>query len=744
LRILLLAEDAADYAGRFAHAGFAVAVTHVRACADVRDWTAYDLVLLDARRREWLAELQKRAPELPVAAVHEGDEDHDIHLRWLRDGALECLFAKDQHRWTALAYRALHQRRRLEARRQQELPHIDSRELIRSVTRACPYGIVALDRDRQVLLWTGAAASITGWTAEEVLGQAMAGVTAREMDFLIDGLEHTAFQEAELGWWRKDGTPYAARVRSARLRDTAQQWQGTVLIVADVTNRYELYAESITSGMEAKTARRFQELLEAAPDAVIESDPSGTIVLANSGCERLFGYSRGELLGQKIEILVPEPFREGHVERRRGYNQRPAIRPMGSGIQLRARRKDGTDFPVEITLSPILLGPDLVHTVSVIRDVTERRRFEEALQEAKQRAESASRAKSEFLASMSHELRSPLHTVIGFSELLAEELEGPLNEKQRRFVNHILKDSQHLLTLINDILDLSKIEAGRLEFSLDALDLRDSLREAFATIQPQAAAKQIELASALAGETLVRADALRLKQVLLNLLTNAVKFTPERGRIRVDARRMGDRVAVAVADSGIGIAPEHREAIFDVFYQTGATTKGVREGTGLGLSICRRIVEQHGGRIWVDAEPGGGSRFQFTLPAVTQDESQTPRERPLVLVLEDDAAATELLREYLETEGYEIVPVTTVKDVLVKALELRPDVVLADLLLPGASGWDALRGLKSLRETRDIPVAIVSVVADETALQLGASAYLPKPVSREALRTTLRRLMKRP
>jgi PAS domain S-box-containing protein len=443
-------------------------------------------------------------------------------------------------------------------------------------------------------------------------------------------------------------------------------------------------------------------LLEAAPDAVIEVDAGGRIVLVNESCERMFGYPRQELLGQPIEMLVPQEARRTHEHRRERYAAKPATRPMGSGLTFQAMRKDGTQFPVEIVLSPLRVG-EAMHTAAVVRDVSERmnllaamreseaqarllfeespvaawvedaetgallagngealralgmgreealalggaarrrrleadyeirshdlpyqgraarlvvaqnvaaqRRYQEATEEARQRAEQASQAKSEFLGSMSHELRSPLHTIIGFSELLAEELEGPLNEKQKRFAAHIQRDSQHLLTLINDILDLSKIEAGRMELHWERVGVRDAVEEALAMVRPQAEAKGMTLENRAEPELELEADRMRLKQVLLNLLTNAVKFTPAGGRVLVETATAGAGTEIAVVDTGVGVPVELRERIFEAFYQGPSAT-----GTGLGLAIARRLVERQGGRIWMEEAPGGGSRFVLTLP----------------------------------------------------------------------------------------------------------------------------------
>ena len=481
---------------------------------------------------------------------------------------------------------------------------------------------------------------------------------------------------------------------------------------------------------------RFQELLEAAPDAILEVDGEGRIMLVNAVAEKIFGYTREELVGRQVEILVPEAMRHGHLGLRASFQHAPSTRSMGLAQQLRARRRDGSGFPVEVSLSPSGSGEDF-RVTAIVRDVSDRKRVEDQLREANielekrnQEVEQANRLKSEFLASMSHELRTPLHTIIGFTELLKEELEGPLNGKQHRFLHHVHQDSLHLLALINDVLDLSKIEAGRMELDRETMEARKVIRDAMEAILPLADAKGLVLEDRTVEPILINADPRRFREILNNLLGNAVKFTPEGGSIQIETAAPGDGlVAFTVTDTGLGIAPEFHEAIFDKFRQVNLTTRGVREGTGLGLAIVKRLVEMHGGAVSLESAPGKGSSFTFTMPAA----DQTLMRRPLILAVEDEPSARELLTSYLESAGFHTRCVGTAEEGLVLAHRLRPDLIVLDLMLPEKSGFEMLRELKELPELRETPVIVTSVLDKERAAVRGAAEYLCKPLNRDAL-----------
>jgi signal transduction histidine kinase/CheY-like chemotaxis protein len=359
--------------------------------------------------------------------------------------------------------------------------------------------------------------------------------------------------------------------------------------------------------------------------------------------------------------------------------------------------------------------------------------------------EVAGRHKSEFLASMSHELRTPLNAVIGFSDVLLERMFGELNERQEEYVRDIRDSGRHLLELINEILDLSKVEAGRMELEPAAVSLPGLLENALAMVRERAARHGIAITLHVAPEVgVIWADELKLKQVVLNLLSNAVKFTPDGGSVDVQAKVSGAEAQVIVHDTGIGIDAADHDRIFEAFQRGGREARS--EGTGLGLTLSKRIVELHGGRIWMTSRPGSGSTFGFAVPVSQEVPEAVPqavaaeRDMETVLVVEDDQHSAELLTVYLEGAGYRVVVARDGVEGLEQARRLRPRAVVLDILLPRVDGWDLLARLKADPATADAPVVVVSMLDERgKGLALGAVEYLVKPVGREELLEALGR-----
>ena len=349
--------------------------------------------------------------------------------------------------------------------------------------------------------------------------------------------------------------------------------------------------------------------------------------------------------------------------------------------------------------------------------------------------EVASRHKSEFLASMSHELRTPLNAVIGFSEVLLDRLFGELNERQDEYVHDIHNSGRHLLELLNEILDLSKVEAGQMALEPTVFWVADALEYAGSLVRERAASHGIRLTVQTAPEvSTVIADELRFKQVVLNLASNAVKFTPDGGTVNINAAVVGGDLVVTVTDTGVGIPPEDRERIFESFQQGG---RGVarEEGTGLGLTLSRRIVELFNGTLWLESQVGVGSTFGFSIPmAPPRDVPDGSAEHPLLLLVDDDRASLDLVAAYLEGAPVRLARAHDGEAALRSLAADRPAGVVLDIRLPKIDGWEVLSHLRADPSTADVPVVIVSVV-DERArgLEQGATEYLTKPVSRDEL-----------
>ena len=454
-----------------------------------------------------------------------------------------------------------------------------------------------------------------------------------------------------------------------------------------------------------------------------------------------------------LELEAPDP----HIEqlRRHGWRSMAAV-PLRREQEiigaLIVRRKTRGAFP-----GPTVALLETLASQSAVA-ISNARVFRELAEKTRQ-LEVAGRHKSEFLASMSHELRTPLNAVIGFSDVLLERMFGELNERQEEYVRDIRDSGRHLLELINEILDLSKIEAGRMELQLATVSLPDLLSHGVAMVRESADRRDLTLSLDVAPDVAsVRGDELKLTQVVLNLLSNAVKFTTDGGSVAVTARLLGDEVQVSVRDSGIGIADAEHEEIFEAFQRGGRASRTNTEGTGLGLTLSRRIIDLHGGRLWMESTLGVGSTFHFAIPvrrpaAVEDDHAPetgapaTVRARPggSVLIVEGDGPSADLIQVHLERAGYAVSVARDGATGLDLARRMHPSAVILDLLLPGLDGWELLGRLKGDHETAAIPVLIASILDERGAgFALGAAEYLVKPVDAEELLEALARCVPPP
>jgi PAS domain S-box-containing protein len=661
------------------------------------------------------------------------------------------------------------------ARKQAEEALLKAGALQKAIFNSANFSSIATDALGVIQIFNVGAERMLGYTAAEVVDkitpaaisdpqEVIARATALSLELettITPGFEALVFKASrgiediyELTYIRKDGSRFPAIVSVTALRDAQDTIIGYLLIGTDNTARKHV---------EEKlrwTEESFRLMVESVTDyAIVMLDPKGRVVSWNAGAERIKGYSAEEIVGQHFSRFYPQediqsgkPQRDLDVVAAEGQFEDEGWRV----------RQDGSTFWANEVFTAIRdQGGHLRGFAKLTRDLTEPMKIEATLTKAKDAADAANQAKSAFLATMSHELRTPMNAILGYSEILMEDAQEKGQEDFIPDLEKIHASGNHLLSLINNILDLSKIEAGKMDLFLESFGISRVIEDVIGTIRPLAEKNANTLQVHCAADLgTMHADLTKVRQSLFNLLSNACKFT-EKGTITLEVSRelIGgvDWIKFSVSDTGIGMAPDQMEKLFQPFVQGDASTSRKFGGTGLGMTITHRFCQMMGGEISAVSEPGSGTTFTIRLPA--QVKVHPPAAAPLteppeqmvseglgtVLVIEDDPATRDLLKRFLNKDGFRVQTVSEGEEGLRLARELQPDVITLDVMMPGRDGWAVLTELKADPALADIPVVMLTFVDNKNlGYALGASDYLTKPIQRKRLLAVLEKYRRHP
>jgi PAS domain S-box-containing protein len=628
------------------------------------------------------------------------------------------------------------------------------RRYLRDVLRSVPDGVVTTNHELVIKSWNEAAAEMTGRPSPEVVGQPCAEVLGAKVaaalqerleacqDETLDMDDEIIIRDQRDTLMTKDGQSIPISFNVAGIEDSRNEHvRGGIIAFRDVS-------EVVTRQRKLNQQRRYlQEVLETAPYGIFTVDREGVVRTFNQAAEALTGFARSFVVGKPYQETIklkplsdPDPL--------------PALLAQGgepASARLKLTDAGGKTCPVRYTAAPLTdVDEQLTGGIVVFQDIGD--------------IVAAERTQKEFISMVSHELRTPLTSVKGFVTAVLDGRAGEINDKQRHYLSVSREQSDLLLDLINDLLDLSRLDTGEMDLDRNHVSVPDLVERATEAITPQARRKELTITTEVAPDLpRLWADENKLLRVLQNLLSNAVKFTPLGGEIRLCADRQGESIELSVTDTGIGIALEDQEQIFERFYQVENVQTRQVGGTGLGLPIVKGIVEAHGGRVEVQSEVGAGSTFRVSLPlsptaspvirkrprpvAETKRQEKTQpvvsaktasskpqRLNPLVMTVDDNPAITELIQLALEEEGYDVVTVSNGPEALQVAAEKQPDLITLDILMPEMDGFQVLDLLKQDPTTADIPVCIVSIVEDKVkGYRMGAIDYVSKPFESEQL-----------
>ena len=675
------------------------------------------------------------------------------------------------------------------ARKQAEEALLKAGALQSAIFNSANFSSIATDAKGVIQIFNVGAERMLGYAAADVMNKVTPAdlsdpqeLIARAKTLSVElgtpitpGFEALVFKASrgiediyELTYVRKDGSRFPAVVSVTALRDVSEAVIGYLLIGTDNTVRKQMEEERAKLDQRLRDQHFYtRSLIESNIDAIMTTDPRGIITDVNRQTETLTGCTRDELIGAPFKNY----FTDGGLAEA-GIN-RVLAEGKVTNYELTARARTGALTTVSYNATTFHDRDRVLQGVfAAARDVTELKLYEQRLQQKNIELEGASRMKSEFLANMSHELRTPLNAIIGFSEVLKDGLLGEMAEKQRSFIADIYGSGKHLLSLINDILDLSKIEAGKMTLDLEPVQVSSFFVNSLSIIREKAASRRIRLEMTSADELgAIHADPRKVKQIVYNLLSNAVKFSEEGGEVTLRARcatraevglvasesnsrtlpladsEFAEFLEFSVTDTGIGISRDGLEQLFKPFSQIDSGLARKFEGTGLGLAMVKLLAELHGGTVAVESVVGQGSRFTVWLPLRLHDEStaalepNAPSARPgsisgprTALVVEDDYKSADLIRLQLEAEGFVVLHAGSAEAAMVLALQQPLALITLDIMLPNMDGWEFLAKLKQIPELRRIPVVIISIVADpQKGFSLGAAAVMQKPISRQEL-----------